>query len=92
MLLPVPNFTLLTDAREAKIYPPSVMAIHNEAQQVVVDAGLLQVAEVLPESKFLEFQSDVLVENSHMPCSKFNNFELAEKWLDDVVKRREPTR
>ncbi|WP_291720533.1 hypothetical protein [Bernardetia sp.] len=87
MLLAVPNFTLLTDATEAKIYPPSVMAVHNEAQQVVVDAGLLQVAEVLPQNSFLKFQFELLVENSQMPCSKFNNQELAEKWLDGVVER-----
>ena len=91
MLLAIPNFTLLTDATEAKIYPPSVMAVHNEAQQIVVDAGLLQVAEVLPKSAFLKFQSDLLVESSHMPCSKFNDREIAEKWLDDFAKRRKQT-
>ncbi|WP_338813713.1 hypothetical protein V9L05_20395 [Bernardetia sp. Wsw4-3y2] len=86
MLLAVPNFTLLTDATNAKTYPPSVMAVHNEAQQIVIDAGLMQVAEVLPESAFLKFQSELLTENSQMPCSKFNNLELAERWLDNLQK------
>ena len=84
ILLAIPNFTLLTDATKAKTYPPSVMAIHNEAQQIVVDAGLLQVAEVLPKSAFLKFQSELLSENSCMPCTKFNDIDLAEQCLNDL--------
>ncbi|WP_338764418.1 hypothetical protein WAF17_21755 [Bernardetia sp. ABR2-2B] len=86
MLLAIPNFTLLTDATNAETYPPSVMTVHNEAQQVVIDAGLMQVAEVLPKSAFLKFQAELLSENSQMPCSKFNNIELAEEWLDSLRK------
>ncbi len=84
MLVATSNFTLLTDATNAKIYPPSVMSIHHEAQQLVVDAGLMQVAEVLPESSFLKFQSELLMESSQMPCSKFESIELAEEWLDSL--------
>ncbi len=86
ILLAVPNFTLLADARDAQTHPPSVMSLHNEAQQIIVDAGLMQVAEVLPESDFLKFQSELLSESSRMPCSKFDDIELAEKWLEDLRK------
>ena len=88
LLLASPSFTLLTDATKVQAAPPSRMKIHSQAQQLLVDAGLLQVAEVLPQNAFLDYQAEVLAEGSKMARSKFSTIEQAEEWLNKLQRLR----
>lgn len=76
-----PGFTLLTDAREMKIHPASVRSLHEQAQKMVVEAGIKAVAELQGE-KITEFQLDGLSKDSKMPKQNFSSEEEAEHWLD----------
>ncbi|WP_051203185.1 hypothetical protein [Hugenholtzia roseola] len=78
------GFTILTDLRTSKVYTPEVAALHEKAQKMVVDAGLSQTAEVLPNSVFMDFQTRYLSEKSHMPTDKFTEIEAAEAYLDSL--------
>lgn len=76
-----PDFTLLTDAREMKIHPASVRALHEEAQSLIVQAGVRKVAE-LQADKVAEMQLDGVSKETRMPKQNFTSQQDAEKWLD----------
>lgn len=78
-----PGFTLLTDAREMKIHPGSVRSVHEEAQALIVQAGVKRVAE-LQQDKIAEMQLDGVSKESKMPKMNFNDQEEAERWLDEA--------
>ncbi|SFC39203.1 hypothetical protein SAMN05421780_10578 [Flexibacter flexilis DSM 6793] len=84
LTLTQPKFTLVTNLSYAKIYTQDIMSIHEAAQRLIVNTGVLQVAEVLNESAFLEAQSKALIMKSQMPRNKFNSMADAEAWLDSL--------
>lgn len=77
-----PGFTLLTDAREMKIHPASVRSLHEEAQSLIVKAGVRKVAE-LQADKVAEMQLDGVSKETKMPKQNFTDQQEAEKWLDN---------
>lgn len=77
-----PGFTLLTDAREMKIHPASVRGLHEEAQALIVRAGVRKVAE-LQADKVAEMQLDGVSKETKMPKQNFNDPVKAEQWLDE---------
>lgn len=78
-----PGFTLLTDAREMKIHPGTVRALHEEAQSLIIKAGVKRVAE-LQQDKVAEMQLDGVSKETRMPKKNFNDQEEAERWLDGL--------
>jgi hypothetical protein len=76
-----PGFTLLTDAREMKIHPASVRALHEEAQALVVQKGVRKVAE-LQQDAVAEMQLDAVAQETRMPKKNFQTQKEAEFWLD----------
>lgn len=78
-----PGFTLLTDAREMKIHPGSVRALHEEAQALIIKAGVKRVAE-LQQDKIAEMQLDGVSNETKMPKRNFNDQQEAESWLNAV--------
>ncbi|WP_017733227.1 hypothetical protein [Nafulsella turpanensis] len=76
-----PGFTLLTDAREMKIHPASVRTLHEQAQTMIVKAGVRRVAE-LQGDKVAEMQLDGVSKETKMPKQSFNTQQEAEEWLD----------
>lgn len=79
-----PGFTLLTDAREMKIHPASVRVLHQEAQAMVVSAGVRQVAEV-QKDMIAEMQLDGVSLETNMPKKNFTDVQEAERWLNSFV-------
>lgn len=77
-----PGFTLLTDVREMKIHPASVRDVHEEAQKLLVNAGVRKVAE-LHADKVAEMQLDGVSKDSKMPKQNFSDPKEAELWLDE---------
>lgn len=75
------GFTLLTDASEMKTHPQEMRKVHENAQKMVMDAGLTKVAEVIPND-ITEYQLDSIAQTNGFPKRTFRTVEDAEKWLD----------
>lgn len=75
------GFTLLTDASEMKTHPQEMRKVHEEAQKLVMEAGLTKVAEVIPND-ITEYQLDSIAQSNGFPKKSFRSLEEAEKWLD----------
>lgn len=78
-----PGFTLLTDAREMKIHPATVRKVHEEAQGLIIKAGVQRVAE-LQQDTIAEMQLDGVSKETNMPKKNFHDPAEAERWLDSV--------
>lgn len=77
----VKGFTLLTDASEMKTHPQDVRKLHEQAQGILMKAGVSRVAEVLKD-QITELQLDAVAKTTNFPKQTFRTPEDAEKWLD----------
>lgn len=82
-----PGFTLVTDAREMKIHPAAVRKLHEEAQTLIIKAGVKSVAEIQLD-KIAEMQLDGVSKDTAMPKKNFNDPKEAELWLDSLAFAR----
>jgi hypothetical protein len=77
-----PGFTLLTDATEMKTHPQDVRKLHEEAQGVVLKAGVARIAELMKDD-IAEKQLDAVAKVSAFPKKNFRDQVQAELWLDE---------
>ena len=75
------GFTLLTDATEMKTHPTSVRPLHEQAQAILIKAGVSKVAEVLKD-EVAEMQLDAVAKATQFPKKNFRTHSDAEVWLD----------
>ena len=75
------GFTLLTDASEMKTHPQDVRKLHEQAQAIILKAGVSKVAEVLKDD-VAEMQLDAVAKTTQFPKKNFRTADEAEKWLD----------
>ena len=78
------GFTLLTDASEMKTHPQDVRKLHEQAQAMILKAGVSKVAEVLKDD-VAEMQLDAVAKTTQFPKKNFGTAEEAEKWLDEKL-------
>jgi hypothetical protein len=76
------GFTLLTDASEMKTHPKDVQKLHEEAQALVLKAGVVKVAEILKDN-ITELQLNAVAKATQFPKKNFRTVEEAEEWLDE---------
>lgn len=76
------GFTLLTDASEMKTHPKDVQTLHEQAQSILLKAGVRKVAEILKDN-IAELQLDAVAKATQFPKKNFRTKEEAEKWLDE---------
>ncbi|MER2997455.1 hypothetical protein [Pontibacter populi] len=76
------NFTVLTDMRSMITHPQELNELHLEAQKLVIEAGVKQVANVLPTDKIANLQASSIVSNTTLPYRNFNSCEEAEAYLN----------
>ena len=76
------GFTLVTDATEMKTHPQELRKLHEQAQSILLKAGVSKVAEILKDD-VAEMQLDALAKATQFPKKNFRNTEDAEKWLDE---------
>ena len=76
------SFTLLTDASEMKTHPQDVRKLHEQAQAIILKAGVSKVAEVLKDD-VAEMQLDAVAKTTQFPKKNFKTAEESEKWLDE---------
>ncbi|MBD0256749.1 MAG: hypothetical protein ICV83_13605 [Cytophagales bacterium] len=82
-----PGFTLLTDLTQMKTHPASVQPLHLAAQQLLLERGLSQTAEVCASS-MVEYQANAISKKSNMPLRQFTDQAAAEAFLDSVPPAR----
>lgn len=75
------DFTVLADVSEMKAHPGPVRKVHEEAQTVLIMAGLGRVAEIQADL-ITNVQLDNLSKDTLMPKRAFNCKVQAEAWLD----------
>lgn len=76
------GFTLLTDASEMKTHPKEVVKLHEQAQTILLKAGVVKVAEILREDDLAEMQLNAVAKTTKFPKQNFKSIEEAEVWLD----------
>ena len=76
------GFTLLTDASEMKTHPQDVRKLHEQAQAIILKAGVSKVAEVLKDD-VAEMQLDAVAKTTQFPKKNFKTAVDGEKWLDE---------
>jgi hypothetical protein len=76
------KFTLLTDASEMKTHPQEVRKLHEEAQAIVIKAGVSRIAEITSDD-IATIQLDAVAKSTQFPKRNFKKAEDAEQWLDD---------
>lgn len=76
------GFTLLTDATEMKTHPQDVRKLHEEAQAVLMKAGVARIAELMKD-EIAEKQLDAVAKVSAFPKKNFRDAVIAEQWLDE---------
>ncbi len=77
------GFTLLTDATEMKTHPQDVRKLHEQAQGLVLKAGIARIAEVIKDD-IAEMQLDAVAEATKFPKKNFRLVDDAERWLDQA--------
>lgn len=77
------GFTLLTDASTMKTHPQDVKELHKAAQELIINAGVRQVAEVLSDV-IATAQLNAVSNDSKMPKKGFSSREEANAFLDSV--------
>jgi predicted nuclease of restriction endonuclease-like RecB superfamily len=76
------GFTLLTDASQMKTHPKDVRTLHEQAQALVLKAGVIKVAEIMKDD-IAEIQLDAVAKTTQFPKKNFRTAEEGEKWLDE---------
>lgn len=76
------GFTLVTDATEMKTHPQQMKIVHEQAQAIIIKAGVKKVAEIVKDD-VSEMQLNSVAKTTHFPKRNFNTIEEADKWLDE---------
>ena len=79
------GFTILTDMTSMITHPQDLNELHLAAQKIVIDAGVKQVANVLPSDKIANLQANSFTDNSALPFRNFANCQEAEDWLNQLT-------
>ncbi|MFB9862781.1 hypothetical protein [Rufibacter immobilis] len=79
-----PGFTILCDIREKELYSMEVQEMQIQAQELTVEAGVSQVAEVHELNQPGSEQAIALAQISKIPLNIFDSLEDAEAWLAET--------
>lgn len=79
------EFTILTDMRTMITHPQELTSLHHDAHNLVLDAGVKNVAHVMPQDKIAYLQVQSIHEKTYLPTKSFHSFEEADQWLDIVA-------
>ena len=77
-----PNFSVIADLREMKTPPQEIGAIHEKAQQIMINYHLDKTAEIL-DSAILKMVTKKYSTSTNMKKQAFKSMEEAKIWLDE---------
>ncbi|GHN02496.1 hypothetical protein WSM22_39850 [Cytophagales bacterium WSM2-2] len=75
------DFTLLTDASEMRTHPQEVRNLHEQAQRLIVNSGVMKIAEIVKDD-IAEIQLNAMAKKTHLPKRNFRSTIEAEAWLN----------
>lgn len=78
------GFTILTDMTSMITHPQDLNELHMAAQKLVMDAGVKQVANVLPSDKIASLQANSFTDHSTLPFRNFKTCQEAEAYLNQI--------
>ncbi|RPJ63375.1 MAG: hypothetical protein EHM12_02460 [Dehalococcoidia bacterium] len=76
------GFTIVTDLTQMKTPAPEIGPIHEQAQKVLIGAGLKKTAEILTADAIAKMVMDRYSKASGMEKMIFHDKAEAEAWLD----------
>ncbi len=79
------SFTVLVDMRNMQTPGHLLKDLHIKAQKVVVDAGGVRSAEVIPERISLELELEDYATDSLLIRKAFKDIKSAEIWLNSSL-------
>ncbi|PRY15015.1 hypothetical protein CLV24_103254 [Pontibacter ummariensis] len=79
-----PAFTLLADYGAMITHPQRLNKLHVEVQRQIKEAGLARAATIVPTDRIATLQLDEIISQSQTPFSRFDSYEEADAWLDNV--------
>ncbi len=79
------GFTVLTDMTTMITHPQELNTVHEQAHAMVMKAGVLQVAHVLPKDRIAKLQTTSIQNLTGLPVGDFASLEEADKWLGHIA-------
>lgn len=77
-----PGFSILTDMQTMITHPQELSSMHEQAHNLVVEAGVEKVAHVMPADKIAYLQVISIHDKTNLPAKTFTSIEEADQWLD----------
>lgn len=78
------GFTILADMRTMITHPQELTSLHREAQNMVIEAGVRNIAQVMPFDKIAYLQVQSVYERNDLSSKSFLTNEEADQWLNIV--------
>jgi len=78
------HFTLLTNMRSMITHPQELSTIHEQVHKLILDAGVIKTAHVMPVDKIAYLQVLAIQEKTNLPAQAFTSEEEASEWLNII--------
>ncbi|WP_125185102.1 hypothetical protein [Botryobacter ruber] len=85
LLLTMPGFTVLADFSSMLTQPQELNTLHQEARRMMLEAGVLLLAQIGPTDKIATLQADEMYYKSAIPLKKFASAQAAEEGLNNIL-------
>ena len=79
------HFTVIVDLSDLNIMSPEWVTLAFEVEKLVISAGLLATAEVIPANPTVKMQANRISYDTNMTKRVFINRDDAEAWLDSLA-------
>ena len=80
------DFTIICDFRLMPILSRQMVELFEQMQEYVTRNGLCHIAEIVAENDISNLQMARIAERSQVPMKRFQNYELADKYLDRFLE------
>lgn len=80
--LVTPGFTVLIDMRTMITHPQQLNGLHEQSMKMIRDAGVSQIANVMPTDRIASLQINEITDRVELPVHVFETCKAADEWLD----------
>ncbi|WP_338766781.1 hypothetical protein WAF17_04505 [Bernardetia sp. ABR2-2B] len=80
------DFTIICDVRLMPVLSRQMVEVFENMQEYVTKNGLCHLAEIVAEDDIPNLQMARISERSGIPLSRFQSYELADKYLDKFLE------
>ncbi len=79
------DFTIICDFRLMPILSRQMVKVFENMQEYVIRNGLCHIAEIVAENDISNLQMARVAQHSGVPISRFETYELADRYLDKFL-------